>query len=363
MRFHLLSVPNTVLTADFPLDGFCHRTRMFAALLKRLGHEVFLYGVEGSDTPCDQFFACLTRAEYDGFVGATPYQHVPFDPSTPLFITFNTRAAQTIRSMKQSGDVIATIAGAAQAFIAEHHPELRFLEFSIGYRGICAPYRVYESHAWRHVVHGYTGVDGGRDFDTVIPPWWDPEDFTATTSPESYVLYCGRIVASKGIRTACQAAERAGVRLVLAGHGDPALITYGDFVGAVGPIERNALLSKARAVLMPTQYLEPFGNVSAEAQLSGTPVISTDHGAFVETVEHGTSGYRCNTLGEFVQAIDLAQDLDREQIAVRARKLWSTDTAMLSYAAYFRRLDLVGKDGWGDLSPGLTMRTDYEFAR
>lgn len=358
MRFHLLSVPNTVLTADFPLDGFCHRTRMFAALLKRLGHEVVLYGVEGSDTPCDQFVACLSRAEYDGFVGATPYQHVPFEPSTPLFLTFNTRAAQTIRGLKRPGDVIATIAGAAQAFVAEHHPELRFLEYSIGYRGICAPYRVYESHAWRHVVHGYTGVDGGRDFDTVIPPWFDD---MPTASPEPYVLYCGRLVESKGIKTACDATQHAGVKLVLVGHGNEALVTYGEYLGAVPNEERNRLMAGARAVLMPTQYIEPFGNVSAEAQLCGTPVISTDHGAFTETVEQGASGYRCTTLGEFVQAIDLSRYLDRAYIRRRAQRLWSTETAMALYAAYFRRLDLVGKEGWRDLAPGL-MEPAYEFA-
>lgn len=362
MRVHLLSVPNTVLTADFQLDGFCHRTRMFAALLKRLGHEVFLYGVEGSDTPCDQFFACLTRAEYDGFVGATPYQHVPFEPGTPLFLTFNTRAAQTIRSLKRPDDVIATIAGAAQAFVAEHHPELRFLEFSIGYRGICAPYRVYESHAWRHIVHGYTGVDGGRDFDSVIYPWWDCDAFPVVDRPEPYVLYCGRLVTSKGIATVCDAAKLAGAKLVLIGHGDASLVTYGEFLGAVDTTERNRLLAHASAVLMPTQYLEPFGNVCAEAQLCGTPVISTDFGAFVETVEQDISGYRCTTLGEFAQAIDLAPTLDRGVIRERARRLFSTEAAMGSYAAYFRRLDLVGKAGWRDTAPGLRMRTDYEFA-
>lgn len=359
MRVHLLSVPNTVLTEDFALDGFCHRTRMFAALLKRLGHEVVLYGVEGGEsTPCDQFVAVISRAERERLVGTTPYQHVPFEPGSQLFLTFNTRAAQHLRTIKQPHDVIATIAGQAQAFVAEHHPELRFLEFSIGYRGVCAPYRVYESQAWRHVVHGFTGVDGGRDFDAVIPPWFDA---MPVARPEAYVLYCGRLVESKGIKTACDAAQHAGVRLVLIGHGKEELVTYGEFLGAVSTAERNDLLSRARAVLMPTQYLEPFGNVSAEAQLCGTPVISTDHGAFTESVEQGVSGYRCNTLGEFIEAIDLVGDLDRTAIRARATRLYGTDAAMVSYTAYFRRLELIRHDGWRDVSPGLARERPYEL--
>ena len=43
---------------------------------------------------------------------------------------------------------------------------------------------------------------------------------------------------------------------------------------AVGPLERAELLRNAKAVLMPTYYLEPFGGVNVEAQLCGTPVIT-----------------------------------------------------------------------------------------
>ncbi len=362
MRVHLLSIPNTILTDDYPLDGFGTRTRLFAELLLWMGHEVILYGVEGSTAPCSEFVACVLRTEYDAFVGTTPYQHVPFEGTTPLFLTFNTRAAQSIRDRKRHGDLIATIAGHAQSFVSDHHPELRFLEYSIGYKGVCAPYRVYQSHAWRHIVHGFTGIDGGRDFDAVIPPWFNALDFELTRQPEPYVLYCGRVVASKGIATACEAAQHAGVKLAVIGHGDEKLVTYGEFLGAVSMAERNRLLSKARAVLMPTRYLEPFGNVSAEAQLCGTPVISTDAGGFTESVVDGETGYRCHTLGEWVQAIDAARDLDRLAIYLRARKLYSRDAARDAYAAYFRRLDLVHQDGWRDLSPGLTIKERYAVA-
>ncbi len=325
---------------------------------------MILYGVEENEAPCDAFVSCLTKQEQATLIGETPYQCVAFDGTTPLFLTYNTRAAAHIRSIKQPNDLIATIGGSAQHHVWEINPELRFVEYSIGYRGVSAPYRVYQSHAWRHVVHGYTGVDGGREFDTVIPPWFDEHEFPYLDPPESYVLYCGRLTPAKGISTACAAAEAAGVKLVLIGHGDASLVTYGEFLGEVSTPERNRLMSGAMAVLMPTQYIEPFGNVAAEAQLCGTPVISTDYGAFTESVEQGVSGYRCHTLGEFVQAIDLARYLDRQDIRARARRLYGLAAGQTAYAAYFRRLELLGKDGWASLAPGFAqpVRRDYAVA-
>ena len=349
-RIHLLAVPNTQTTDAYPLDGFCVRTRYFARLLMRLGHEVILYGVGENDTPCSAFVQVLTTDEQRGLIGTVPYQAVPFDAQTPLFYTFNSRASIHLRTMKQPRDIIATIAGSAQLMPWEQSPELTFLEYSIGYAGVCAPYRVFQSHAWRHIIHGMSRVDGGRTFDSVIPPWFD---VPAQETPEDYVAFCGRITDVKGIKIACAAAERAGVKLVLMGHGDPSLITYGDYLGDVSTQERDRIYAKARAVIAPTQYIEPFGNISAEAQLCGTPMITTDFGAFTESVEQGVTGFRCVTLGEFVQAIDFARGLDRQYIRDRAIRLYSEDAAEQSYAAYFRRLALIHGDGAQSLDPTL----------
>ena len=58
-------------------------------------------------------------------------------------------------------------------------------------------------------------------------------------------------------------------------------------------------LARRGSVRVPTYYIEPFGGVAVEAQLCGTPVITTDFGAFPETVQHGITGYRCRTYKQF----------------------------------------------------------------
>lgn len=347
MRVHLIAIPNCQTTKAHYLDGFCQMNIRFATLLKRLGHEVILYASEENDAPCDVLVNCLSKAKIKEFIGETPYQAVDYNAGTPLFIHFNAVASGMLTHYKRPGDLIASIGGSAHMPIAAQHPEVLFLEYSVGYRGILltGSHRIYQSHAWRHVVHGYTGVDGGREFDDVIPPFFEADEFPFTNYPKDYVVYLGRIVTRKGIVTAVEAAKLAGVPLKVMGFGDTPLVTHGEYVGTPDPVERNAILSQARAILVPTQYIEPFGNVVAEAQLCGVPVISTNYGGFVESVEHGVTGFRCASVGAFAQAIRDVESLDRTTIRARARRLYSMEAAAGAYTAYFERLSPLGLTG------------------
>jgi glycosyltransferase involved in cell wall biosynthesis len=78
----------------------------------------------------------------------------------------------------------------------------------------------------------------------------------------------------------------------------------------------------------------------------GTPVITTDWGAFTETVQQGKTGFRCNTLAEFVQAAQDAEALDRNAIREYAISRYSTDVVRHQYDAYFKRLATLQGKGW-----------------
>jgi glycosyltransferase involved in cell wall biosynthesis len=133
------------------------------------------------------------------------------------------------------------------------------------------------------------------------------DQYQLETNPEDYLLYMGRIIQPKGVHYAIAAAKQAGKSLKIAGkhyagHSkdkywqefvEPEL--DGDqieYVGFVKDVEdKQALLGKAQALLMPSTWQEPFGLVAIEAMACGTPVIGFDRGSLPELVENGTNGW------------------------------------------------------------------------
>jgi len=360
MNIHLLSFPSAPTTAAYSLCGFTSATIRFAKVLRLLGHHVTLYASEQNEAPCAELVTVITNEERETILNGVEYQTAPMVQACyPLWDLANKRTIREIAKRKQPHDVICTIGGAAHQPIAEAHTDLMTVEFSIGYCSSFAIYRVYESHYWRGVTHGFQvqkqfnaeGGGDGRFFDTVIPLFFEKDAFRPRVKKDPFVLYVGRLTPKKGIAIACEAAHRAGVPLKIIGHGDPKLITHGaEYLGALPDSERNEWMSRATALLCPTLYVEPFGSVAVEAQLAATPVISTDFGGFVETVEPGKTGYRCNYLGEFVQAIHDAPSLDPRYIRARAERLYSLEAVAPQYQAYFDRLSLLWGDGWNTIN-------------
>ena len=346
-RIHLVSPPNTQLTKAYALDGFTQATIKFARILKSLGHYVIIYGSEENEAPCDELVQVVSKKEISDGIGNSPYQYAAADNKYPLWELANKRTIEAIQARKQPRDFICTIGGTAQKLIADAHPDLMTVEYSIGYEGSFAKYRVFESQAWRHTSYAREGIKDGRFFDAVIPLFYDPEEFPFRAEKEPFALYVGRLTPRKGIAIACEAAEAAGMPLKVIGHGDKRLLIHGaEYLGELDLASRNEWMSRASAVLCPTQYIEPFGGVAVEAQMCGTPVITTDFGAFVETVEQGKTGWRCHYLGEFVDALRHGLPLDPVYIRSRSIAKYSIETVKVQYQAYFDRLSLLWDQGW-----------------
>ncbi len=66
-----------------------------------------------------------------------------------------------------------------------------------------------------------------------------------------------------------------------------------DYIGEVDHRRKNQLLSRARALLFPIQWEEPFGLVMIEAMACGTPVLAMPGGAVAEIVRDGVNGRIC----------------------------------------------------------------------
>ena len=347
MRFHLLGIPQIDTNRNFWLNGFCPKIYNFARILKELGHTVILYTGEHNTAPCDEAVVMITDKEREKWLGGVHYVFAAFELGFAMWEETNKRMIAEIGKRKQAGDYLCTVGGTTHKPIADAHPDLTTIEFGVGYGAVFAQCVVYESHSWRQYVYGKCDAPDQRFYDTVIPNYFDVDDFPMGTVKKDYLLYCGRMNPRKGLKIVQEIAERTKIPTKVIGPGAlPDMGPRVEVLGAVSIEERARMMGEARAVLVPTVYYEPFGSTVVEAQLCGTPVITTDYGSFPELVENGVNGYRCNLLREFCAAAENVKKLDGAKIRERAIAKYSIEAIKPLYAAYFDRLSTLKGKGW-----------------
>ncbi len=188
---------------------------------------------------------------------------------------------------------------------------------------------------WRRVV--YNAVDPA-EYHPVCPE-----------EKEDYLMQLARISPSKGQHLAIEVARRVGMRLVLAGKVDTDAVDYfekeikphiGDLVtwheNVVG-MEKARLLAKARAMIFPIQWEEPFGLAMVEAMVSGTPVMAMARGAASEIVEPGITGWLAEDIDGMVEAYGRIGEIDLERCVKRATERFGPPQMADGYQSVYER--------------------------
>lgn len=347
MRFHVISLPHTQTTSAYPSCAFTQKVIRFTKMMTDLGHDVFLYSGDENEAVCTEHVSCISETRRAEMVGAKHYTEA--DWGHPHWQGFLANAIGQMHERIRPQDFICLIGGHAQKPIADAFPGHLSVEFGIGYSGTFANYRVFESYAWMHMIYGAqtggnAGAADGRWFDAVIPNQVEDGLYPLGKGDGGHALYMGRLIDRKGYRIAQEVCEAKGVRLILAGPGDAD--GYGEFVGEVDATSRAELMAGARCLMVPTQYVEPFGTVHIEAMACGTPVVTSDFGVFTETVKNGVNGFRCRSFAEFCNALDNVGSLDRKVIRDDAMARFSMGVVGKQYDEYFRRLATLWDKGW-----------------
>lgn len=354
-NFHLLGLAHLPTTPKIRACAYTQKIVKLARMLKKLGHRVNFYGGEGSEVECDRFFKVLTDKERRSVYGDYDWRKEFFkhDPKDRAHAIFNARAAAEILADKKDDDFLLCPMGNYDQPVA-HAVGLRFtVESGIGYSGVFAPFKVWESYGWMNHIYGMTNTTNGSWYDAVIPNYYNPEDFH-TGKKGDYHLFMGRLISRKGLSVACEATSKLGIKLVVAGQGDLAHVDGYDLtkyknvehVGTVDAEQRADLMAGALAIWVPTWYMSPFEGVHIEAMLCGTPAITTDWGVFPESNVHGVTGYRCRTFNEFLWAAKKAPELNSDIIRQYAIANYSMDHVAEMYQSYFEQLWDLKKAGW-----------------
>jgi len=166
-----------------------------------------------------------------------------------------------------------------------------------------------------------------------------------------YLAFLGRISPEKRVDRAIEVARELDIPLKIAAKIDPVDQEYFDhavrphlnshnieFVGEVNESEKNDFLGGALAYLFPIDWPEPFGLTMIESMACGTPVVALDSGSVPEVVDHGTTGFVCSSLREFLDCVSEVERLDRSECRRHAQLRFSGEVMTDGYEKAYESL-------------------------
>lgn len=179
----------------------------------------------------------------------------------------------------------------------------------------------------------------------------DVGSFPFSREKDDYLLFLGRLSVEKGTHLALQTARALGQRLVIAGKVDRVDQSYFDteiapllddpnvyFIGEADAIRKRELFARARCLLHPVTWPEPFGLVMAEAMACGTPVIAFGRGSIPEVVAHGETGFVVDSLDGMIDAVHRLGEIDPDRCRSWVTERFSAEGMIAGYEELYERI-------------------------
>lgn len=203
----------------------------------------------------------------------------------------------------------------------------------------------------------------------ILPPVYNAvniDDFEFSAEKDDYFLTLARFSREKGEHVAAKICDELGYRLKMAGtvasiatnrqlmlemanplshfrnaddfryYSDeilPFTINNSDiqFVGNISGVRKQRLISRAKALLFPIDWEEPFGMAVIEAMACGTPVVAMNRGAMGEIIEHGRNGFLAENEDEFAKYMQRVDEIDPAQCRLSVEEKFSSQAMAAAY--------------------------------
>jgi glycosyltransferase involved in cell wall biosynthesis len=111
-----------------------------------------------------------------------------------------------------------------------------------------------------------------------------------------------------------------------------------EFIGEIDDSRKQEFLGRARALLFPISWPEPFGLVMIEAMACGTPVVAFASGSVPEIMEDGLTGYVVKNVDGAVRAVAQLTRLYRPSIRARFEERFSARAMARDYLKIYGQL-------------------------
>ena len=324
---------------ELPPVGYGGIESVVADLVDQLsdrGHEVMLIGAGRHHTRATRFFATFTTPPSERL--GTPVPEVIHAARAAAIL--RTAAVDIVHDHTLAGPLLAfsrhvpTVVTMHGPVVGELGDYYTALGDAIGLVAISASQRRLNPHLnWVGTVHNAVDVSS----------------FPFRARKDDYLLWLGRFCGDKAPHLAIDAARAAGCRIVLAGKcAEPAERAYFareieprlgpdvTYVGQADAVQKRDLLSRARALVFPVQWDEPFGMVMIEAMACGTPVVALRHGSVPEVVADRLTGIIVDTPEELPAAIRAVAQLNPAACRKRAEEHFDLPVMAAGYERVYR---------------------------
>ena len=171
-----------------------------------------------------------------------------------------------------------------------------------------------------------------------------------TPEPKDYFAFVGRISPEKRVDRAIEIATALGVKLRVAAKVDNADRQYFEreieplfknplveYIGEIGESDKAEFVGKARALLFPIDWPEPFGLVMIEAMACGTPVVAFNHGSVPEVMKDGVTGFIVHDMPGAIAAARRVGELDREKVRGHFEQCFTAARMARDYVKLYER--------------------------
>jgi len=114
-----------------------------------------------------------------------------------------------------------------------------------------------------------------------------------------------------------------------------------EHVGELAGQAKCTFMARAKALLAPIQWDEPFGMATVEALACGTPVVAINRGAMPEIIKHGVNGFLANNMRDFKRYMRRVDEIDPAACRASVEKVFSARNIATQYLQRYRTI--VGK--------------------
>ena len=351
----MIGLFHTVPSNEYSHCAFTGKVLRFPKMMNQYGYTVVEYANEGSESNAEYKIPILSRGRLEELKGKVENKDFVGDHAiidSPLHQEFQKYLIFEMKKRVRPGDLILHPFGNSHVKLLDIFKENIHIESGIGYGAYATmegTHKIFESNAQMHKYYGELGRAGNPShYWFVVPNYFDLDEWEVESKPGDYIAFLGRIDSVKGLDTIQILADHVDRKIILCGQGDWEQWKHPniEYKGPIAGKERSNFLKNAYCTLTPTTFVEPFCGVSIESMLCGTPVLSTNYGAFTENIINGFNGFRNNTLQDWIDSYAKIPELDREKIASHTRDKFSLKEVGRQYDLVFQKYAQLYGKGW-----------------